>query len=666
MALFIESSFSHHLNRSKTTMKWRLTYLMLVIALLANISHSYMLIDDDELGNEESSPRVAIIYPRAIGPEIPDELEMKESTETSSTENPTEPPSQSSPVTVAPVMDLSDSSSPSPMDLDSSETEKTKSGEAIANSNPTTTTTATTESPDELQELPASASAPSSVFVPSPRIRSVSEEDQKAVAAAASSSQSSSPSQASSSQSSQKSNQESAPINRLWHFNTNGVHSQAAWSRVDRDSDAVESNPSPVFTASANQASVRNAAPAQSSPVFVRKPVFTEAEDLATGELPSASNQRNLYYPDINRLQSPGSSASASASAAASSSASASSSFNNGFQSIPSYGSSSSSFNNAQYGLKGGASKYIASNQQWQQQSIQSPVKAVRKVVKSSNSRSWGDNELNQSFQQQQQPQQQPYRVRVVVQPNAKTQQPSYFDRLQDSRSSASASSTSAASSSASSSAFTQGAQQKEYVHVDTKITSRAGTKSPPPPPPAIKSPPPPPPAVKSPPPPPAPIKSLPPPPPPPRPVPVRQTYATKTPPRAAIRAPVFEQETEQQHYEQHVEQPEPEPYSFNFNVNDDSGTNQFRREEGDRNGVVRGSYGYTDAWGLYRIVDYVADKNGFRATIRTNEPGLVERNPVTNEVDNPAHIQVAAEDTPAKVVELMRLKKPSNSFDVL
>lgn len=61
------------------------------------------------------------------------------------------------------------------------------------------------------------------------------------------------------------------------------------------------------------------------------------------------------------------------------------------------------------------------------------------------------------------------------------------------------------------------------------------------------------------------------------------------------------------------LNKPEPEPYSFNFNVNDDSGNGQFRREEGDRNGVVRGSYGYTDAWGLYRIVDYVADKNGFR-----------------------------------------------------
>ena len=59
--------------------------------------------------------------------------------------------------------------------------------------------------------------------------------------------------------------------------------------------------------------------------------------------------------------------------------------------------------------------------------------------------------------------------------------------------------------------------------------------------------------------------------------------------------------------------QPEPEPYSYNWQFGDESGNGQFRREEQDKNGVVRGSYGYTDAWGLYRIVDYVADANGYR-----------------------------------------------------
>lgn len=40
----------------------------------------------------------------------------------------------------------------------------------------------------------------------------------------------------------------------------------------------------------------------------------------------------------------------------------------------------------------------------------------------------------------------------------------------------------------------------------------------------------------------------------------------------------------------------------------------------------ITGSYGYTDSYGIYRQVDYVADKNGFRATIKTNEPGTANQ----------------------------------------
>ena len=58
-----------------------------------------------------------------------------------------------------------------------------------------------------------------------------------------------------------------------------------------------------------------------------------------------------------------------------------------------------------------------------------------------------------------------------------------------------------------------------------------------------------------------------------------------------------------------------PEPYNFNYDVKDDYGNNQFRREDSDDTGTVRGSYGYTDSNGLYRVVDYVADENGFRGS---------------------------------------------------
>lgn len=37
----------------------------------------------------------------------------------------------------------------------------------------------------------------------------------------------------------------------------------------------------------------------------------------------------------------------------------------------------------------------------------------------------------------------------------------------------------------------------------------------------------------------------------------------------------------------------------------------------------VHGSYGFRDNNGMYREVHYVADKNGFKATVKTNEPTL-------------------------------------------
>ncbi|KAF8767254.1 Adult-specific rigid cuticular protein 15.7 like protein [Argiope bruennichi] len=55
-------------------------------------------------------------------------------------------------------------------------------------------------------------------------------------------------------------------------------------------------------------------------------------------------------------------------------------------------------------------------------------------------------------------------------------------------------------------------------------------------------------------------------------------------------------------------------------------GTTQHRKETGDEKGSVKGSYGFTDSSGLYRAVDYVADKLGFRAVVNTNEPGPLSR----------------------------------------
>ncbi|KAH7965356.1 hypothetical protein HPB49_006274 [Dermacentor silvarum] len=65
-----------------------------------------------------------------------------------------------------------------------------------------------------------------------------------------------------------------------------------------------------------------------------------------------------------------------------------------------------------------------------------------------------------------------------------------------------------------------------------------------------------------------------------------------------------------------------PQPYSFGYDNVDEYGNQQFRSEQGDSNNAKTGSYGYRDANGLYRRVNYVADGNGFRATVDTNEPG--------------------------------------------
>ncbi|KAL1476349.1 hypothetical protein MTO96_036569 [Rhipicephalus appendiculatus] len=65
-----------------------------------------------------------------------------------------------------------------------------------------------------------------------------------------------------------------------------------------------------------------------------------------------------------------------------------------------------------------------------------------------------------------------------------------------------------------------------------------------------------------------------------------------------------------------------PQPYSFGYDNMDEYGNRQFRSEQGDSNNAKTGSYGYRDVNGLYRRVNYVADANGFRATVDTNEPG--------------------------------------------
>ncbi|KAF8783013.1 cuticle protein 10.9-like [Argiope bruennichi] len=77
--------------------------------------------------------------------------------------------------------------------------------------------------------------------------------------------------------------------------------------------------------------------------------------------------------------------------------------------------------------------------------------------------------------------------------------------------------------------------------------------------------------------------------------------------------------------YEEHYP---PQPYEFGYETNDDYGTTTFRKESGDGHGRVQGSYGYKDDKGIERVVEYVADEHGYRAEIKTNEPGTESQNP--------------------------------------
>jgi len=83
------------------------------------------------------------------------------------------------------------------------------------------------------------------------------------------------------------------------------------------------------------------------------------------------------------------------------------------------------------------------------------------------------------------------------------------------------------------------------------------------------------------------------------------------------------------------------EPFAYGYDINDGYGNTQYHKENGDEQGKVTGSYGYRDAYGVFRYVDYVADEHGFRATVKTNEPGTAN--------ESPADVDWQAEEPPAQ-----------------
>ncbi|GFU26899.1 cuticle protein 16.8 [Trichonephila clavipes] len=86
-----------------------------------------------------------------------------------------------------------------------------------------------------------------------------------------------------------------------------------------------------------------------------------------------------------------------------------------------------------------------------------------------------------------------------------------------------------------------------------------------------------------------------------------------------------------------HREHHHPQPYKFGYEIKDHHGS-QHRHEHGDGHGHVQGSYGFTDHRGIHREVLYVADHNGFRATVKTNEAGTANQDPAHVKVQSNAH----------------------------
>ncbi|CAG2114516.1 unnamed protein product, partial [Medioppia subpectinata] len=70
------------------------------------------------------------------------------------------------------------------------------------------------------------------------------------------------------------------------------------------------------------------------------------------------------------------------------------------------------------------------------------------------------------------------------------------------------------------------------------------------------------------------------------------------------------------------------QPYGFGYDIEDGYGNKQWRHEKSQQPSNVIGSYGFKDKDGIMREVEYVADKNGFRARIKTNEPGTAPKDP--------------------------------------
>lgn len=94
-----------------------------------------------------------------------------------------------------------------------------------------------------------------------------------------------------------------------------------------------------------------------------------------------------------------------------------------------------------------------------------------------------------------------------------------------------------------------------------------------------------------------------------------------------------------------------PKPYEFGYEIEDKDGNLQHRHESSDASGARRGSYGFIDAHGIYRQVNYIADHNGFRVImLKSNEQGMSDASPANVHMSkDPLPIASKVEYAPTK-----------------
>lgn len=86
-----------------------------------------------------------------------------------------------------------------------------------------------------------------------------------------------------------------------------------------------------------------------------------------------------------------------------------------------------------------------------------------------------------------------------------------------------------------------------------------------------------------------------------------------------------------------------------------------YREEKRDAFGVVTGRYGYLDPNGVHRIVEYIADHNGYRA--RSTNQFFVESSPVITPAHSVAPPPAQSQTTSTTIQVIGPIPKPISQF---